>query len=460
MQSLTRRGLLAGTAAAFGGLLLPRPASAAAPPLTAAEGTVRLVPGDYPETRVWTYGDSVPGPEIRVRRGARVRRRFENRLPQPSTVHWHGIRIENAMDGVAGLTQPAVPVGDGFLYDFAAPDAGTYWYHPHHRTWEQLARGLYGPLIVEEDDPPAVEDDITLMIDDWRLSRDAQLHDSFGAMRDWSHGGRLGNWITVNGRGESALTARRNDRLRLRLINASNARVFQLSLEGLDGWIAALDGQPLSALQPAGRLSLAPAQRIDLIVDVTAGDGDEAFLVSHERDERFAVTGVKVAGTRRSVRLPAPAPLPPNVLPGMADPSAARRETLVMEGGAMGRLAGAEYGGVQRGMRELVGLGKAWAFNGRADMPEAPWLTLERGEPVRIRIENRTGWPHAMHLHGHHFQQVLPGGRLGPYRDTLLTQRQESVEIAFVADNPGDWLLHCHMVEHAAAGMMTWIRVG
>ena len=444
--------------------ILPAPpiarASAQAPELLAATpGQIHLAPKDYPPTNVWMYGDAVPGPEIRVPQKSRVQRLFRNNLPQPSTVHWHGVRIENAMDGVAGLTQNPVPPGEEFLYNFEARDAGTYWYHPHNRTWEQLARGLYGPLIIDEVDPPEVDQDITLMLDDWRLAQDAQLHDSFGAMRDWSHAGRIGNWITVNGKGESALSARQNERLRLRLINASNARIFNLELKGLDGWIVALDGQPLSTPRQAGRMTLAPAQRIDLFVDVVTEEGGEAFLTSHERDQRYAITAITVRGRKRNAVLASPAPLPPNELPTIADLSTIRRETLVMEGGAMGGLSGASYEGSFRGMRELVGLGKAWAFNGQVDMPKDPWLALSRDEPVRIMIENRTGWPHAMHLHGHHFQQVLPNRQLGPYRDTVLLDREQKIEIAFVADNPGDWLLHCHMVEHAVSGMMTWMQV-
>ena len=158
----------------------------------------------------------MPGPVIRVRQGERVRRRFVNELPQASTVHWHGIRIENAMDGVPELTQAAVPPGGSFLYDFVAPDAGTYWYHSHNLTWEQLARGLYGALIVEEaDGGPEVDRDELLLIDDWRLTPEAQIDQRFGAMGDRSHGlsGRLGNWVTINGVSDWRREVRRHERL-------------------------------------------------------------------------------------------------------------------------------------------------------------------------------------------------------------------------------------------------------
>lgn len=464
---MNRRDLLAGVGASA--LALPYVSAALAslssaddmPLLTAGESSTQLAPNGYPKTDIWSYGGRLPGPEIRVAQGARVQRLFQNNLPQPSSVHWHGIRLVNGMDGVSGLTQDPVPSGETFAYDFVAPDAGTYWYHPHNRTWEQLARGLYGPLIIEEAEAPEIDREFTWMLDDWRLSDDAQIHtDSLGSMHDWSHAGRLGNWITVNGDGDSSLTAKQHERLRLRLINASNARIFDLDLVGLSGWVMALDGQPLEKPFEAGRLSLAPAQRIDLFVDVVAAPGEEAFLAYYDDgDERFALVQIAVAGSQRRAQLSAPKALPPNDLPKIVGLDGVRQETLTMEGGAMGRFSGATLNGTFRDMRELIGLGKAWAFNGQADQGAEPWLQMNRGEPIRIRIVNQTAWPHAMHLHGHHFQQVLPNGQLGPYRDTILMSRRDQIEIAFTAVNPGDWLLHCHMVDHAAAGMTTWLRV-
>ena len=133
----------------------PNTAAPEPPALRATPGSARLAPPDYPETPIWGYDGRVPGPVLRMAQGERLIRRFVNELPQPSTIHWHGIRIANPMDGVPDLTQAPVPPGGDFLYDFVAPDAGTWWYHPHHRSWEQVARGLYGALIVEEPAPRA-----------------------------------------------------------------------------------------------------------------------------------------------------------------------------------------------------------------------------------------------------------------------------------------------------------------
>lgn len=431
----------------------------AAPVLRAAPGTAKLVPGDYPETPIWGYDGGAPGPVIRVPQGERVIRRFVNELPQPSSVHWHGIRLNNAMDGVAGLTQPAVPPNGEYLYDFRAPDAGTYWYHPHNRSWEQLARGLYGALIVEEKTPPTIDRDEVLLIDDWRLASDASLQGDFGAMMDWSHGGRMGNWLTVNGIGEFQQKAQTGERLRLRLVNVANARIFPLGLRGFDGWVVAIDGQPLARPEPANRMVLAPAQRIDLVVDVVAQPTGFASVDFLDGDEIYPLARFEITGKLRKQRLGPPAALPPNPVPEPADIGKARRTVLRMQGGAMGRMPGAMMGGRMMGMRDLVRNGRVWAFNGIADMTDAPLLAAARGETIRLEMINDTAWPHAMHLHGHHFRKRATDGGMGPLRDTLLVDPEETAEIVFVADNPGKWLLHCHMLEHAAGGMTTWIDV-
>ena len=427
--------------------------------LHARPGTARLAPADYPETPIWGYDGRVPGPTIRVRQGERVVRRFVNGLPEPSTVHWHGIRIENSMDGAPELTQAVVQPGAEFLYDFAPPDAGTYWYHSHHRTFEQMARGLYGVLVVEEPEPPEVDREEVLVLDDWRLADDASIHDSFGSLHDRSHAGRIGNWLTVNGESGWSRETSRHERLRLRLVNAANARIFSLALKHLEGWVVALDGQPLPAPRAAGPLVLAPGQRADLVVDAVAGEGEEAFLVFRGREEDFALASFTIRGQARKARLPAPQSLPPNPVPALGDLSQARRETLRMDGGAMGRMREAMLGGRMMGVRDLAGQGKVWAFNGLAEMPDAPLLTALRGETVRLAMANDSAWPHAMHLHGHHFRAIASDGATGPLRDTLLVDRGETAEIAFVADNPGDWLLHCHMPGHSISGMKTWFRV-
>ncbi|MEC7259107.1 MAG: multicopper oxidase domain-containing protein, partial [Pseudomonadota bacterium] len=267
-RALTRRTFCAATAASLAAL----PLRASEPHrLTARPAKAQIAPPSYPETQVWAYDGQLPGPVLRVPQGGRVIRRLVNDLPVPTTVHWHGIRIDNAMDGVAGLTQDAVPPGGTFDYDFAVPDAGTYWYHAHTNSMEQVARGLAGALIVEEPSPPDVDRDEVILFDDWLLNpEDAQFMEPMRHPMHLSHAGRIGNLLGANGTYDPVLATRPNERLRLRLINGANARVFVLRLHGLRGWTVALDGMPLPAPEPvAGDMVLAPAQRIDLIVDVT-----------------------------------------------------------------------------------------------------------------------------------------------------------------------------------------------
>ncbi|UXX83217.1 multicopper oxidase family protein [Roseovarius pelagicus] len=458
-MNLTRRNFCAGLASTP----LVRPAFAQDMPLlTAKEAMIQLAPDSYPATPVWSYDGTIPGPMIRVAQGSRFERRLVNTLTVPTSIHWHGIRIDNAMDGVAGLTQEPVPSGQGFDYAFDLPDAGTYWYHAHTNSMEQVARGLSGALIVEEPTQPDVDGDEVLMIDDWLIDPDTgRFVDNFAAPMARSHGGRIGNLVGVNGRYNYSLPARQNDRLRLRLINAANAQIFGLRLEGLRGWTIALDGMPLAEPEPVSNtLVLAPAQRIDLIVDVTAEkDAPAGLLFAASDDSWRALVEFTVTGRAASVHRDLPAPLPSN--PRMDTPGidAARVFDMPLQGGAMRGLESASFNGQTMGWQELVQNGQFWALAGQAGMGKTPFAALSLGETARIRMTNDTIFPHAMHLHGMHFRVRNADGTTGPLRDTVLVMPDQTTEIAFVADNPGKWLLHCHMLGHAASGMTNWITV-
>ena len=463
MEQTRREFLCAGGAASLLAGLPNMAFSASENPtlLTAKAEDVQLAPPQYPKTKIWGYDGQMPGPAIRVGQGARVTRRFVNELPQASSVHWHGIRSDNAMDGVAGLTQEAVAPGQSFDYDFIAPDAGTYWFHAHNRSVEQVARGLYGTLIVDEPEAPDVDRDEVLVLDDWLLDPEtAQIDTEFEAPHDRSHGGRRGNYIATNGRPDFTLSVKRNQRLRLRLINAANARIFQLALVGLNGWVMAYDGMPLPhPEQIDGTFLLSPGQRIDLFADVTAEPGKEAYLIRAEDGQGYSQARFTVDGDGAAVARPGPAPLPPNPNMEIGGLETAQRLRLNMEGGAMGRLNAAVLDGDRKSFRQLARANQFWAFNGVIGMTENPLARLSRGETARLEIYNDTSFPHAMHLHGMHFREVHKDGAMGPLRDTFLMLRGETREIAFVADNPGKWLFHCHMLSHAASGMMTWIDV-
>lgn len=457
---LNRRQFIAATAASTV-LGAGRAPAAETGELRARVAEIQLLPEEYGLTRIWGFDGIAPGPEIRVAKGGRVRKRLMNELPDATSTHWHGIRIDNAMDGVAGLTQEPIAPGASFDYDFVAPDAGTYWYHAHKRSFEQVARGLHGALIVEEPEPIDIDREEVLILDDWLIDPEtAQIANNFGAMHDLSHAGRLGNYVTTNGTYNLTKTVRRNERQRLRLINAAGARIFRLGLKGLDGWVVALDGMPLAQPRPVEEaFLLAPAQRMDLVVDVTAEVGEAGHLVQVGRDESFSQVAFEVAAEGTRARRDAPAALPPNTH-AAPDLGQARQIDLLMQGGAMGGMRGAMMGGRMSSMRDMAQSGNFWAFNGAVGgMEGEPLVALSRGETVRLKIANDTAFPHAMHLHGMHFHETAPDGSLGALRDTTLIDRGETRDIVFVADNPGKWLLHCHMLSHAASGMMTWIDV-
>jgi FtsP/CotA-like multicopper oxidase with cupredoxin domain len=456
--SITRRGFCAGATAA----LVARPAFANPAPLVAQKASVQLAPEGYGATQVWSYDGTVPGPILRARQGERLTRQLVNQLDVPTSVHWHGIRIDNAMDGVAGLTQDAVPPGGTFDYDFVLPDAGTYWYHAHTGSMEQVARGLSGALIVDEADPPDVDRDHVLMLDDWLLDPETgSFVEPFSHPMMMSHDGRTGNLIGVNGRYDFRLEAQQNDRLRLRLINSANARIFSLRLQGMQAWTVARDGMPLEAPEAVTEeITLAPAQRVDLIADITAEQGASAGLLMWMQDDTWeALVEVAVTGQNARSARPAPAALPPN--PGMELPdlSQARALEMVMEGGAMAGMDRATHEGEELGFRALMERGQFWALSGQAGRSDTPFADLSRGEVLRVKLTNRTVFPHGMHLHGMHFREVRVDGTFGPLRDTILSLPNEPLEIAFAADNPGKWLFHCHMLAHAASGMTTWINV-
>ena len=461
LMNINRRGFCLGLSAA---LTVPAMAQGktATSTLTAQRGATQLAPDTYPTTNIWGFDGQAPGPVLYAKQGDRFERRLVNKLQVPTSIHWHGVRIDNAMDGVAGLTQAPAEPGETFDYAFDLPDAGTYWYHAHTNSYEQVARGLYGAFIVKEHEEPDIDREEVLVFDDWRLNPEtAQIVDGFDAWHDLSHTGRLGNLLTTNGVSGLKLNVRQNERIRLRLINAANARIFVLSLIGLEGWTVALDGMPLE--KPSlieNELVLAPGQRVDLIVDVTAKGGDVSHIARlSENGEWWSQVAFPVDGLASSKRRPAPSPLPANPHQTLTGVEAARKAKLVMEGGAMGRLQSATYKGRRLSFREMAEEGQFWAFNNTVGRTDTPLIEANRGEAIRVEILNQTVFPHAMHLHGMHFREVYEDGTLGPLRDTLLMQRGETKEIAFIADNPGDWLFHCHMLAHAASGMSTWIRV-
>ncbi|MEM5541203.1 multicopper oxidase family protein [Sulfitobacter sp. AS92] len=431
---MNRRQFLASASALA---IVPLQASAAAETLTlTAEAVTRqLLPKGEGATAMLGFNGSMPGPELRLKRGEQISIEVENRLEEGTAVHWHGIRLENRMDGVPVLTQDLINPGDSKTYSFAPPDAGTYWYHSHYISQEQVARGMMGPLIVEDDMPPDVDHDITVVLSDWIINEDGSLSDDFTDMHSVAHAGYMGNFARAF---LSQAEVKEGDRVRFRIINAATNRIFPLTVAGVAGSVVALDGMALGQPRGLSDLTLAPAQRADLIVDIT---GPVSFdMLSRQGSYRLADVAVSGSNTDRK-----PEPITPLAAPNLPVPGDPTQHlTLTMMGGAMG----GRHGGAN-----------IWSFNDVSDLPDAPFASMKRGETVRITLANDTAFPHGIHLHGHHFYELASDGSLGDLRDTTLVAAGESRDVLCVFDNPGRWLIHCHMLSHAIGGMRTWVDV-
>ena len=375
--------------------------------LTAGPASIPLL-GSGTDVNVWAYNGQLPGPELRVRQGDRLRLTLENRLDEETTIHWHGVRVPNAMDGVPHLTQAPIRPGGAFTYDFVVHDAGTYWYHPHQRSFEQVGRGLYAPLIVEEKEPIQVDRDLTWVLDDWRIDSSGQISGGFGGRHDAAMAGRVGNTITINGRLPQPLAVRSGERIRLRLINAANARIFGLNFGVHRPKIIAIDGQPVRPHEPNGSILIGPAMRVDVILDMTGTPGAKAVITDDfYKGLEYPLTQVVYSESPlRKAPLSTPIQLPPNPLREPELRGAARHEILF--GGGMMSMMGGSGGMMQGGMMQGGMMGGSggqgggmagmmgWTVNGVSATGHVhePMLTIPRGQTAVMDLKNDTAWWH------------------------------------------------------------------
>jgi len=416
--------------------------------LVAAPARLALIDGQ--ELDVWAYDGTVPGPTYRIRLGDTLRVRFTNRLPQPTTVHWHGVRVPNAMDGVPGVTQPPVEPGGSFTYELTPPDAGTYWFHPHVRSSEQVERGLFGTLIVEDRDPLPYSRDETWVLDDVRLGEDGQISPAFNTRHDLAHDGRWGSVILVNGRRGNELHVAPGERVRLRLVNVANGRVFAPDFSPLDAKIVAVDGLYTARPLPAVGFELAPGNRADLDFVVPATLAGQRIAVWDRFTRRPFPLAEIVVGSGTPVATPDfPPPTRELEPPWRLPPDAAVRAEM-----RLNARTGGPYG-------------IEWMINDQAmshgkHASHDPPFALPLGETSRVRFTNESYRLHPMHLHGMFFRVLARNGTSvdEPFtRDTVLVHSKESVEVAVRPLDPGLWMAHCHVLEHAEAGMMTLVEV-
>jgi len=406
--------------------------------LRAAPATKEYLPGR--QTAVWAYNGSTPGPVIEARRGDQIIVHFQNDLPEPTTIHWHGLRVPNDMDG-AGTQTHSIGPGASFDYSFVALDRGLYWYHPHVRSSSQVAMGLYGAIIIRD---PA-EPDLGAATERTLVLSDVLIDPATGAIDDQPDErgmmmGQEGNLVVVDG-GPSGgtLQVTRGARTRLRLLNAATARFFDLRLEGGTMTQVGSDGGLLSAPRPLDRVLLVPGQRVDVVMEM-AGPGS-LTAVPYER--AHGMGGGEAIDLVRFVTSDAPTAVPP-ALP------ATLRSLDVLDAPATVQVVT---------LNERMAHHQ-WLFTiDNQVYPNVPPVQASVGTRQLWAVQNRGTMDHPFHLHGFSFQPLGDP----EWRDTINVPAGTTTNLVVdFADRPGasgDWMYHCHILAHAENGMMAEVQL-
>ena len=396
--------------------------------LTARTGDARLRGPGEPASPILGYDGTVPGPTLRLKRGEELKLRLVNRLAEHTTIHWHGLRITNAMDGVPGLTQAAVAPNASFDYRFQPPDAGTFWYRPLGRA--SGGRGLAGLLIVDEAEPVDVGYDVALVLDDWRLDASGKIIADESKSQD-----RAPSHLTANGIPRAEIAVRANERLRLRLLNASG-RAMPVRVADHAATVMALDGQPAEAFPlERARIVLAPGNRADLFIELGLAPGATApILVETGRGETEVARIVYATEPGRSFVRPPIRTLPANALAERMDFTHALRLIAALNPDA-----------------------EPWP----AGNPPPPLFAVKRGRTVMLELRNTGESAQAIHVHGHHFRllDALDDGWKSYWLDTVAVPSSRGQRIAFVADNPGKWMIEGLGIAPREPWSASWFEV-
>ncbi len=421
------------------------------------------------EADLWSFDRAQPFPPvIRLRIGDTLVARVRNRIPvgqEELTIHWHGIRLPNAEDGVPYLTQPPIAPGADYTYRFTPPDTGTYWFHTHCNTVESIGRGLIGILIVEGDETRPYDGDHLLVLKDWRIGPEGFL--PFMTDEGAATSGTFGTVRAVNGVTNPEIAVAAGGDVRLRIVNVDPTRVPDIGVEGAEAAVIAVDGAGIPPF-PLKSWRMGPAMRLDLVVRAPK-PGEVARVVDYFAPQPVELARLVGTGPMLDRGAFDPAPLVKPVIPepNLAD---AVRLPFVFSATAAGRAAVDAVGDLPEGVpigplclteRTFWAINKApWPNKGHAVLPP-PLAVLERGRSYVFELRNVTPRIHPIHIHGHTFRVVKSndGPVVSHFADTVLVAPKERLEVAFVADNPGDWMFHCHIIEHQETGMMGYVKV-
>jgi FtsP/CotA-like multicopper oxidase with cupredoxin domain len=467
---LSRRAFCGGLAA----VALAGSAKAGTAPIThdllfhAKERQAHLLGENGPLSPIWTFTDEL-FPIIRIAHGDRLRVTLRNDLKEHTSIHWHGVRVPNAMDGVQYVTQVPVEPGETFLYDITPPDTGSFFFHPHCNESGQVGHGLAGVLIVEGDESEPYDDEIVLVAKDWRLKPDGSYLD-FVTDKGAGTAGTFGTVRSVNGRPKHIGNVPAGGNIRVRILNLDATRMMDIGVEGGQAWIIAIDGNPVAPM-PLDSWKMGPAMRLDLVLS-TPQAGGTVKIIDYYPSEIFILAELTATGeARRQSASSLPAPLKLSAIPE-PDLSTAVAQTYVFGAASdsiasfMDRLDPSDplYGVILDSLctreRTFWAINKvSWPNDGHRNLPP-PLARLDRGLTYRFTLQNATPHPHPIHLHGHTFKVLSSSRRDLPvhYADTVLLMPKERIDIAFVA-REGNWMFHCHILEHLETGMMGYFRI-
>jgi len=418
---------------------------------------------------MWTFSESTWLPQIRLNLGDRLDVLLENRLPrngEHTSIHWHGIRLPNDQDGVPFLVQRPVPPGESFRYNFVPPDTGTFFFHTHCNTTEQLGRGLVGILVVDGDTTEAYAADEIILLRDWLVDAEKRTFRNFITKRGAGRAGTFGNVRSANGATEAEISLPSSADCRLRIINCDPTRVMEIAVVDAEAAVIAIDGIAVPPFELASWL-LGPAMRLDLVVRAPA-EGGVARIVDRKLNEVVPLVRLVGTGVARSPKQFDPSPLRAGRIPEPDIPAAELQTFVFAPAGDYGNVinAGDPLGAPSLGSLCLSSddfwtiNGKAWPGGDHSKIPP-PLARLERGRSYAWSLKNGSQLVHPIHIHGHTFKVLGSDRRRLPvhHADTILLMPEETVDVAFVADNPGRWMFHCHVIEHQETGMMGYVEV-
>ena len=418
--------------------------------LTAKLADVEVAPGKL--VHAWTYNGGLPGPLIKTRVGDRLIVHFTNELKEPTTVHWHGVRVPIEMDGVPDISQPPVQQGETFTYDFVVRDAGLYWYHPHVMSAAQVGFGLYGPLLVEDpNDGVGVADQLTLVLSDIGFNAKGDLEPADSGGSAGMVFGREGAYVLANGRHRPVLQARAGAPQRWRIVNAAKSRFFYLDLEGQEFTVIGVDGGIQERPTKTDILLVTAGERVDVIVTPTGKPGSTLPLRAMLYNRGYGSVEYRSIEDVLTIEFSKDAPV------------TAKRPVAATRALEAPSTAGATPVEMILTLPPMQNNKSEFRINGVPYWKATPFLA-KLGEKQIWTVKNDSDWDHPFHLHGFFFHVLdNQGAPVRPLalKDTINVPMKTTVRLLVHFDErPGEWMIHCHILDHAEGGLMGTVLVG